>query len=300
MGFTAEEVGLAGSPTLVSGIRPIESTRDPIMVNEGTVQERVRRAFGRLRDAGVLDGGRAKPGGIPEPWPETAAPRGRTLETWVLADIEGGSLRPAAAEHIGLARTLAAPTGGTVIAVLLGPAGTESLAPAAAEAGADAVVVGLSGRLAPYSSDAWSTALTALLEDRRPDLVIGAATRIGRGVLSRVAAEKGLGLTGDCMGIEWDGEGRLMHLKPAFGGNVIAPIYCRTKPELCTVVPGMVRPLAPRTGRKVPLDVRNLDIEAPRVAAEGEHPSARSENRCPRSCRIGDLRRQCHRRAGGR
>ena len=39
----------------------------------------------------------------------------------------------------------------------------------------------------------------------------------------------------------------------------------------------MVRSLAHRTGRKVPVDVRNLDIEAPRIAAEGEHPSARGD-----------------------
>ncbi len=275
LGLAAAEVGLAGSPTVVAGVRPVEATRHPVVLDEGSVAERAGAAAGLLRERGVLGG--AAPQAAPAPWPETAAARGRPLEAWALADVEGGALRPAAAETIGLARTLAAPTGGRCVAVVLGPPGTESLAPEAAAAGADAVLVGVSARLAPYTSEAWSAAFLSLLDGGGPDLVIGAATRIGRGVLARVAAVGGLGLTGDCVGIERDGDGGLEHLKPAFGGNVVAPIRCRTRPELCTVVPGMIRPLQPRPGREAPVEVRRLEIEAARVTVTGGAAHARDD-----------------------
>ena len=280
LGLAAEDVGLAGSPTRVVGIRAVESSRSPTIVSEGTARQRAERTLSLLREAGVLGAGAARTAGAGAPWPKsrtTAAPRGRPLEAWALADIEDGATRPAAAEHIGLARTLVAPTGGTAVALLLGLSGIESLAPAAAAAGADRVLVGVSERLAPYTSEAWGSALLSLLDGAGPDLVIGAATRLGRGALARAAAAKGLGLTGDCIGIEWDQDGRLAHLKPAFGGNVVAPIHCRTKPELSTVVPGMVRPLEPRPGREVPVEVRPLDIAAPRVEVQSRQPSARGD-----------------------
>ena len=151
LGFTSDDVGLAGSPTRVTGIRPVESSRSPTIVSEGTPRQRADRTVRLLRNAG----GVARPDDAFAPWPETGAPHGRPVEVWVLADVEDGALRPATAEHIGLARTLAAPVGGSVVALVLGPPGTESLAPAAAAAGADHVLVGLSERLAPYTSEAW-------------------------------------------------------------------------------------------------------------------------------------------------
>src|SRR5882724_11521173 len=48
----------------------------------------------------------------------------------------------------------------------------------------------------------------------------------------RLAARLGLGLTGDAIGIEFDTEGRMVALKPAFGGNIVAPILSRTFPQM--------------------------------------------------------------------
>jgi electron transfer flavoprotein alpha subunit len=277
LGLAADDVGAAGSPTRVTGIHPVASNRSPTIVDEGSPRERAELCVRLLGATGALDSAAAPSANDGAPWPETAASTGRPVEVWALADIADGAPRQAAAEHIGLAKTLAAPSGGSAVALLLGPPGIESLAPATAAAGADRVLVGVSDRLDPFTSEAWSSALLSLLDGGPPDLVIGAATRVGRGVLSRTAAALGLGLTGDCIGIEWDAEGRLSHLKPAFGGNVVAPIECRTRPELSTVVPGMVRPLEPRPGREVPVEVRRLDVVAPRVEVEDHEPSARGE-----------------------
>jgi electron transfer flavoprotein alpha subunit len=42
------------------------------------------------------------------------------------------------------------------------------------------------------------------------------------------------------VGFELDAEGRLLQLKPAFGGQVIAPIISRTLPAMSTVRPGVL------------------------------------------------------------
>jgi electron transfer flavoprotein alpha subunit len=59
-------------------------------------------------------------------------------------------------------------------------------------------------------------------------------------VAPRVAARLGIGLTGDCIDLGLDAEGRLLQYKPAFGGRVVAPILSRTVPEMTTVRPGIL------------------------------------------------------------
>ena len=54
-----------------------------------------------------------------------------------------------------------------------------------------------------------------------------------------------LGLTGDCVGLEIDDEGRLVQLKPAFGGSIVAPILSRTTPQMATVRPGLLTQALP-------------------------------------------------------
>ncbi|MEE8139985.1 MAG: electron transfer flavoprotein subunit alpha/FixB family protein, partial [Alphaproteobacteria bacterium] len=65
-----------------------------------------------------------------------------------------------------------------------------------------------------------------------------------------LAARFGLGLTGDAIGLEVDDDRRLIALKPAFGGNLVASIYSKTTPQMATVRPGMLRLGSPVAGRK--------------------------------------------------
>ena len=76
-----------------------------------------------------------------------------------------------------------------------------------------------------------------------------AATADGRDLASRIAARLALGLTGDAIDLEIDAEGRLVQLKPALGGNVIAPILSKTLPNLVTLRPGLLAPHRARRRR---------------------------------------------------
>jgi electron transfer flavoprotein alpha subunit len=76
------------------------------------------------------------------------------------------------------------------------------------------------------------------------------ATVKGRDFAPRVAARLGLGLTGDAIGLEIDDQERLVQLKPAFGGNIVAPILSKTLPQMATVRPGMLAAMQPDWSRQ--------------------------------------------------
>ncbi|MEE8443902.1 MAG: FAD-binding protein [Alphaproteobacteria bacterium] len=249
LGLSPEEVGGEGSPTWVSGMQPMGTSRNPVRVDV--------EALGEAIDSVVLPG-IGNGGGAPES--QTAAgAAGRRV--WVLLESASGRLSDASRALLGLARQL----GGDVTGICLAGPDSQVDTNAAFECGAGRVVVGQNEHLEPYSGEAWSDALEYLLDSREePDLIIASATRIGRATMSRVAAHRSLGLTGDCVGIEEDGDGALLHLKPAFGGNLIAPIGCRTKPELTTIVPGTIPPpvVAAAAGEA---EIVQIDCPAPRV-----------------------------------
>jgi electron transfer flavoprotein alpha subunit len=50
------------------------------------------------------------------------------------------------------------------------------------------------------------------------------------------------------MDLEIDAEGRLVQLKPALGGNVVAPILSKTLPNLVTIRPGLLTPAVSEPG----------------------------------------------------
>ena len=74
--------------------------------------------------------------------------------------------------------------------------------------------------------------------------MLGASER-GRDWGPRLAARLGLGLTGDAVGMELDAESRMVALKPAFGGNIVAPILSKTYPQMATVRQGVLELGAP-------------------------------------------------------
>src|SRR5262249_20828079 len=136
-----------------------------------------------------------------------------------------------------------------VVAAALGPPG-DALSAACAAAGADAVLALEHPALAVYGSEAASFAVAQAIEAYRPTVVLFSSTERGRDFAPRGAARLGLGLTGDAVGLEIDGERRLVAMKPAFGGHVVAPVLSRTTPAMATVRPGVLPRCVPTASRR--------------------------------------------------
>ena len=239
------QFGLEGSPTWVADIRLVEPTRLGMMI-EGESPEAAARQVAQLLGERLA----ALPsmqGDEPGPSGGKAAaryPDSREESVWVVAETAGAGLRRVTLELLGKARELAAVTHSAVESVVIGAAGPELVAELAAY-GADRVLTLDKGELGPVCSRGVAAALAAAMAAARPYAVLFAATADGRDLAARSAARLGLGLTGDAIDLEIDAEGRLVQLKPALGGNVIAPILSKTLPNLVTLRPGLLTPLAP-------------------------------------------------------
>jgi len=76
-----------------------------------------------------------------------------------------------------------------------------------------------------------------------------------------VAAQLKLGLTADCTGlsiIHKDDEDLLLQTRPAFGGNLMAEITCKTFPQMATVRPNVMREIETDTaGAEVIIEKMN-------------------------------------------
>lgn len=249
LGLRPEEVGTAGSFTWVDGLEVVESTREGRTIEAASVAAATDRLVAELDAHGVL-AREAEPELVgPPPLDRSRELRGPAY--WVLVEILRGAVRPATLELLGKASELADERSGYVVALLLGgPAVAEHVERLAAH-GADAVYVAADARLEPYTTDIHAAVVADAIRVRRPAAVLVPSTGMGRDLAPRVAARLGLGLTGDCIDLNVGHDGRLVQYKPAFGGNVVAPIRSRTLPDIATVRPGMFTALPPNPARGV-------------------------------------------------
>ena len=235
--------GTDGSPTWVSEIYSIEPEREGVVVRDKPASEAVAELMAYLEERGVFDGSNDGPGAA-------AIERGGRRERgdvgaiWVVAETLGGELRPVTTELLGRACELADELDTCVEAVLIGD-DVARYADALTAYGADAVWLAQDARLVDYEVSQYTAVLADAIREHSPYAVLLGSTVMGRELAARLAGRLSLGLTGDCIGLEVDDEGRLVQLKPAFGGNIVAPILSNTKPYMATVRPGLLTPVAP-------------------------------------------------------
>ena len=241
--------GTAGSPTWVAGLLHIETSRLGRIIEAASLDDAVARLSRVLIDEHGLFGTwnvHEQPA-IAE---IASAPQcSGSGDIWVLAEALGGRIRPVTFELLGKATAVARASGGTVTAVLLGHNVSQHAATLAAH-GADRVLLGDDARLVPVQTEVHAAALAGAIQQHHPVVLLLPATSMGRDLAPRVAARLQLGLTGDCVDIGLDVEGRLLQYKPAFGGSVVAPILSHTSPAMATVRPGMLAVPTPDPSRQ--------------------------------------------------
>ena len=249
--------GMDGSPTWVSEIYSIEPERDGIVARDKATDDAVAELMAYLDEREVFDESvGADDVGMPR---GSRRERGDVGAIWVVAETLGGELRPITLELLGRSRELAEVLNTNVEAVLIGD-DVERYGDGLTAFGADVVWVAQDERLAAYEVSQYTAILADAIREHRPYAVLLGSTVIGRELAARLAGRLSLGLTGDCIGLEVDDEGRLVQLKPAFGGNIVAPILSNTKPYMATVRPGLLTPVAPDDS--IEAVVRRLSLDS--------------------------------------
>ena len=239
------QFGAQGSPTWVNEIRLVEPNRLGVALQEATPADAARQIANSVKERlAELDaaGPAASP---PEALPRYPGVKERSI--WVVAENSRDGLAHVTFELLGKARELTEVTRSEVAAVVIAPGG-ESHAAALAAAGADRILTLDNSALGPVFSRAVGQALAAAVERETPYAILFASTADGRDLASRLAARLSLGLTGDAIDLEIDDAGQLVQLKPALGGNVVAPILSKTLPNLVTLRPGLLTPAAAEPG----------------------------------------------------
>jgi electron transfer flavoprotein alpha subunit len=245
LGLTAKSVGLEGSPTRVRAVENEEPERHPRIFAEGGMDARVEGAAAAVE--ALLRSPPIRPALLP-PLP-LSLPDDR--EVLVLVSGPTGATDTASFEVLSELRRWGSHVWPS--AVWVGPVPRDSDRGTIAKRGAArGYVVPSPGSY--LGSRTVAHGLDRLL-DFRPSLagVVVLAHAFGREVGGQLAARRGLGLTGDAVGLSVNAAGDLTWKKPAFGGGLVATIHSRTRPSLATVRPGsfvpsedpMARPLVP-------------------------------------------------------
>ena len=118
--------------------------------------------------------------------------------------------------------------------------------------GVDSIFYLEDSRLSFYQTLPFFSAVTKLIKEETPDIVLFGATSVGRDLGPRIASYLRCGLTADCTSLEigdhTDAKTKnvykdiLYQIRPAFGGNIIATIVSpETRPQMATVREGVMK-----------------------------------------------------------
>ncbi|MEA1960882.1 MAG: electron transfer flavoprotein subunit alpha [Bacillota bacterium] len=161
---------------------------------------------------------------------------------WIIVEYSYGLVAPVSWELLGEGRKLADAIGCGLCAVVTGYQ-VEDVIPLAFAHGAEKVYVIDHPVLQNYRTEPYKEAITSLVMKYRPEIVLMGATSMGRDVFPAVATTLQTGLTADCTVLGIDPEAKILQqTRPAFGGNIMATILCRTsRPQMATVRPRVMK-----------------------------------------------------------
>lgn len=153
----------------------------------------------------------------------------------VFAEQRQGQLHPVTYELIGKGLELAGKLG-EKLAVCLAGSGVQRLAEELLDYGVEYVYLYDYPELEHFRIEPYTGIVVDLVEQVRPNIILMGATPIGRSLAPRVAARLRTGLTADCTVLDVKGNGDLVQIRPAFGGDVMAQIVTpRHRPQIATV-----------------------------------------------------------------
>ena len=179
---------------------------------------------------------------------------------WVFIEQEAGKIASVSLELVSKGRELADRLGVKLEAVLLGN-NVEHCAAELFAYGCDKVFLAEDPRLEPFTVMPYAKVIMDLIREHRPNILLFGATLKGRELAPRIASEKRAGLTADCTDLKIDDfhdpksgkdyYNKLMQIRPAFGGNIIATIVNSWEdPQMVTVREGVMKLGTPDPARK--------------------------------------------------
>ena len=179
---------------------------------------------------------------------------------WIFIEQEGGKIADVSLELVCKGRELAKRLGVKTEAVILGD-NLDGCIDTLFHYGAEVVYQVEDKALEPFTVLPFAEAVVSLLKKHRPNIFLVGASLKGRELAPRVASTMLAGLTADCTDLQIDDffdrvskiqyTDKLMQIRPAFGGNIIANIVNTWEdPQMVTVREGVMKLSEPDKSKK--------------------------------------------------
>lgn len=130
--------------------------------------------------------------------------------------------------------------------------------------GADKVYLIDNPALEHFQAEAYLSILHNLTANYKPDILLIGSTKNGKSLAARLATRLEKGCIPDCARLSIDKNRRLIGERITYGGNAVAKVTFRSKPQIATIPARAFEKLEPqdRSGEVIKLDVK---IEEPKT-----------------------------------
>jgi electron transfer flavoprotein alpha subunit len=180
------------------------------------------------------------------------------MEVWVYSDRHELAL-----EMLGKGREIADKLQACLAAILLGH-DVDEKADELIKFGADKVYLIDDPKLVSFQLEPYLSVLHKLAASYKPEVILIGSTRNGKPLAARLATRLETGCIPDCIRLSVDEQGRLVGERITYGGNAVAKIISKTKPQMATIPARAFEKPEPREriGQIVKLEVK---VEASRT-----------------------------------
>ncbi len=168
-----------------------------------------------------------------------------------------------ALEILGKAREIADKLQAELSAVLIGH-NVQDKAMEMIRCGADKIYLADDQALESFQAEGYLSVLYHLAASFKPEIMLIGSTKNGKPLAARLATRLGVGCVPDCTRLSLDEQKRLVGERMTYGGNAIAKLTFKTKPQIATVPARAFEKPEPkdRNGQLVKVDVK---IEEPKT-----------------------------------
>lgn len=180
-------------------------------------------------------------------------------EVWVLAEHKEGKLKRVSFESLGQALTLAEKLN-TECAVLLLGHEVESLASELFHYGAKKIYLLENPQLKNYTSDGYTAALTKLINERKPEILLMGATFQGKDLAPKLSTRLKAPLFVDCIEFSLNAKGKLEAIRPVYAGKAHIKITGKDiLPQIVSIRPNVMTP--PEKDESLTGNVEKIPVE---------------------------------------
>ncbi len=139
-----------------------------------------------------------------------------------------------ALEMIGRARELADKLQTKLGAIVIGK-NIQQKANELSERGADTVFVADNAAFEHFQPESYVVILEDLVRQCETEILLIGSTRNSKPLAARLASRLGAGCVPDCIGLSLDAENKLVGERITYGGNALAKVVFKVKPQIATV-----------------------------------------------------------------